>query len=241
MVWTDVTGKAISPNSVTYSGYLYGSGRSKRWGTNVTVDQGGGQATQVGDNTNLFGTRFDPIDGESQLVPYDSGGTVFVNNRLVGLNLLTGTFSNQTDSSLGQPANTAVFKDESYYANLADYVDDIARITHVRPSVDGDANLDGLVNTSDFKLLYKNLETGTKWTQGDFNLDGVVNFEDFQIFERSFGQANTAAALSAEGVDPSSLTGTHAPEPGALGVIGVGMVGWMIGRRRVYCSAVRRA
>ena len=241
MVWTDVTGKPIAPNSVTFSGYLYGSGRSKRWGTNVTIDQGGGQPTQVGDNTNLFGTRFDSVDADSQLAPYDSGGSVFVNNRLVGLNLLNGTFSNEKNAALGQPADTAVFKDESYYANLADYVDDIARITQLHPSVDGDANLDGLVNASDFKLLYKNLETGTKWSQGDFNLDGQVNFEDFQIFERSFGLANTAAALAAEGVDPGSITGTQAPEPGALAVVCVGMGGWMLSRRRGYCSAVSRA
>jgi MYXO-CTERM domain-containing protein len=222
MVWTDVTGKAVPPNALTKQGYTYGStGRAKRWGNNVTIAMPNGQTTQEGDSTILFGTRFDSAEGDSQVVPFDSGGPVFVGNRLVGLTLLAGTFQNETNAALGQPANTAVFGNEAYYANLADYVDEVASITHLRPSADGDANLDGLVNAADFKVLYKNLDAGTKWTQGDFNLDGVVNYADFQIFELSFGRANTAAVAAAEGFDVGSIGGTSVPEPAGLGAAAV--------------------
>src|SRR5581483_5414796 len=44
----------------------------------------------------------------------------------------------------------------------------------------GDANLDGVVNTSDFALLGQNFGSTTAvWAQGDSNYDGIVNALDF--------------------------------------------------------------
>ena len=43
----------------------------------------------------------------------------------------------------------------------------------------GDANVNGVVDTSDFTLLAQNFNgTGKVWGQGDFNYDGVVNALD---------------------------------------------------------------
>jgi hypothetical protein len=43
----------------------------------------------------------------------------------------------------------------------------------------GDANLDGVVNTSDLSAMSP---TGTTWAAGDFNYDGKVNADDFALF-----------------------------------------------------------
>jgi len=118
-------------------GFLHGTARVKRWGTNLTrtspdsnaltedVDAGFGP-------TNVFFTDFyadkdDFINGggtasEMQLSSGDSGGGVFdANNNLLGIPLYTSGFTNQ-------PANSVVFGSFSYFGNLAQYRDQINAI-----------------------------------------------------------------------------------------------------------------
>lgn len=53
----------------------------------------------------------------------------------------------------------------------------------------GDANLNGIVNGSDFAIVAANFGQGvTSWDQGDFNYDGVVNGSDFSLLAANFGQ-----------------------------------------------------
>jgi alpha-amylase len=58
----------------------------------------------------------------------------------------------------------------------------------------GDANLDGVVNGTDFGILAANFGAQVNgWDQGDFNYDGVVNGTDFGALAANFGrQANGA-------------------------------------------------
>ncbi len=59
------------------------------------------------------------------------------------------------------------------------------------PYIDGDANLDGVVDISDFNIWNGNkfLQT-TSWCDGDFNLDGLVDASDFNIWNaHKFQQA----------------------------------------------------
>jgi len=68
----------------------------------------------------------------------------------------------------------------------------------------GDANLDGLVNGSDFNILAANFnQSVTGWDQGDFNYDGLVNAADFNDLAANFGQQSDAAPA----VIPASGTG----------------------------------
>jgi endo-1,4-beta-xylanase len=60
----------------------------------------------------------------------------------------------------------------------------------------GDANLDGLVNTSDLGLIQPG---GTTWSQGDFNYNGVVNADDYALFML--------------GAEDSTILGRVVPEP----------------------------
>jgi hypothetical protein len=232
--WTEKTGQPNPglPNTLR-RGYSWDtSGFAKRWGDNTTVTMPGGESSFAFTNpynnttTYLFGALFDQVDGDSQVAPGDSGGGVFVGNRLVGLNLLLGDDSNGDGRPhLGQRPGTAVFGNVSFYAGLGTYVDELAAITGLHPSIDGDANLDGVVDESDLRLLNNNLNTGTKWSQGDFNLDGIVNFGDFQILERSFGDVSTFP-VSAEGAAPVGV-----PEPGGVAGVVVG-AGALLARRR---------
>jgi len=240
--WQDVTGL---PNQGTAQarGYVIdtSSRTPNRWGTNVTVGFEGGGATDVYEpkdasgnilgQTRIFGANFDPITNEGQVVNFDSGGGVFAGNRLVGMNLLKGDYSypdaNNPDN-LGQPANTAVFGNASYFVDVFSYVDQIASITKLHPGLDGDANLDGVVDNADFQAFYSHLHTGTGWTQGDFDLDGQVTFSDYQVLQRNWGKSDGVTAPA-----PTPLPAfTDVPEPGGLVGLGLGGVAVLARRRR---------
>ena len=59
----------------------------------------------------------------------------------------------------------------------------------------GDANLDGIVNGTDFTLLAGNFNLSNRyWSQGDFNYDGKVNGLDFNATEQSVVEHTLALA-----------------------------------------------
>jgi hypothetical protein len=61
----------------------------------------------------------------------------------------------------------------------------------------GDANLDGLVNGSDFNILAANFNQSiTGWDQGDFNYDGLVNAADFNELAANFNQGASGASVA---------------------------------------------
>ena len=71
----------------------------------------------------------------------------------------------------------------------------------------GDANLDWIVDFSDFQILQNNFgSTGAAWQDGDFNGDGIVGFADFQLLQNNFGQT-TGSPLTA------------VPEPGGIALV----------------------
>jgi hypothetical protein len=84
-----------------------------------------------------------------------------------------------------------------------------------RVAIGGDANLDDVVNLSDFNVLAANFGgTGREWTTGDFNADGVVNLTDFNILAANFGMsAGGSAVTPSDWVALASVV----PEP-ALGL-----------------------
>ena len=76
----------------------------------------------------------------------------------------------------------------------------------IRYTYTGDANLDGVVNTSDFAALASNFNgTGKSWFNGDFNGDGKVNALDFNAIATNFGQPPLSApSLGALVPEPAS-------------------------------------
>ncbi len=114
------------------SGYHWATGSTKRWGNNAKeadaglVDDGFGV-------TDMFYTDFDAVVGEAQGATYDSGGGVFVDGgsewELAGVMIaVTG--------GTGQPANTSVFGNRTYMADLSTYSGQITDIAAIpEPSV----------------------------------------------------------------------------------------------------------
>jgi hypothetical protein len=110
----------VNPNT---AGYLWGSTRTMRWGTNTVT----GSAAWLDYNPGFFvsaytfRTTFDdfPADStEAQAAVGDSGGAVFFKNgaswELAGIMLAIDAYS-------GQPASTAVFGNNTYAADLSYY------------------------------------------------------------------------------------------------------------------------
>jgi autotransporter-associated beta strand protein len=109
----------------------------------------------------------------------------------------------------------------------------------------GDANLDGVVNGSDFSILAANFGQGiTNWDQGNFLFTAAVNGSDFSALAADFGQGDNGAAVAVSRADVAALdafasaNGLPAPaigvvpEPASAGLtVGVG-VGILVRRRR---------
>src|SRR5207253_5427624 len=115
----------------------------------------------------------------------------------------------------------------------------------MRPTRTGDLNLDGIVTISDFIDLASNFNhTDVTWQEGDVNYDGQVTISDFIDLASNFNgsyagsigpvsgedQQLLASFASSIGVDPS-IIGSAVPEPGMMGVFGVGAI-VLAGRRR---------
>jgi hypothetical protein len=63
------------------------------------------------------------------------------------------------------------------------------------PPVPGDVNGDGVADNIDFDIIRSNfLESVTAKTDGDLNLDGVVNFTDFRLWKNGAAAGGAASA-----------------------------------------------
>jgi hypothetical protein len=236
-MWTVVA----NANQAQRHGYYYNlNSFSKRWSQNLVEPAVGNSPVGVFDLPNgvkitLFRTTFNQngLANEGQVAPGDSGGGVFANNRMVGMPLYLADerhvisdqdpsyplYNNQPNPPLGQPYISAVFGNDGYYANLPDYVDQIASITGLRPSIAGDANLDGVVDSADFKILNDHYGAAGGWMEGDFNLNGRIDFGDFQLLELNFGQLDTVTSTV---TTTQSLAFANVPEPASLILLALG-------------------
>jgi len=68
----------------------------------------------------------------------------------------------------------------------------------------GDTNLDGTVNLSDFNKLASNFgQSPRRWVHGNSNFDNVVNLSDFNRLAANFGQGGLGPAAGARGEEGS--------------------------------------
>lgn len=101
-------------------GYLWDAGKTLRWGTNFVEDF---PPTRVF-NTEVFGSVFDAGDSahEAQAATGDSGGAAFAWNgsqwELAGVMIAVGVYD-------GQPADTSLYGQLTYAADLSVYRDQI--------------------------------------------------------------------------------------------------------------------
>jgi trypsin/dockerin type I repeat protein len=86
----------------------------------------------------------------------------------------------------------------------------------IKYSLDGDANLDGVVNSADLLTVLQNINrTGNSWAQGNFtyNPSGLVNSADLLIVIQNFNQS--LSAQNNAGPSPPSTLGLAAITPSA--------------------------
>lgn len=170
--WHVTTGKG------SYSGYYWNTAsRTMRWGVSY-LERTGQVLTGAYGTTNAFDSRFDSSgDSMAMAAAGDSGGAVFryteTGVSLAGIMLAISTFGNQ-------PAGTAVFDNKTSMADLYAYRSQLMPL-------DGDANLNGIVDQDDYKIWYDNYGTGSSWRQGDWNSDGRVDQADYEIWYDNYG------------------------------------------------------
>jgi len=109
----------------------------------------------------------------------------------------------------------------------------------------GDANLDGVVNGTDFSILAANFGKGlTNWDQGNFLYGTSINGSDFSALAANFGQGDSGADVTGSPADIAALdsfaiannlpipTIAAVPEPASAAVLLVAASGIFLPRRR---------
>jgi hypothetical protein len=94
----------------------------------------------------------------------------------------TGIFSSYAPNSLTSYAVGYATSDDNSVTGLTLSAGQML----IRPTVAGDATVDGTNDTADFTAWRNNFYNGDRWAQGDFNYDGVLDTSDFTIWRNCF-------------------------------------------------------
>ena len=85
---------------------------------------------------------------------------------------------------------------------------DTGSAVKVQYALNGDTDLSGKVNITDFTTLKQNFgkTSGALWSQGDSNHDGKVNITDFTLLKANFGQTLTTSVVAQPSVATLAAT-----------------------------------
>ncbi len=112
----------------------------------------------------------------------------------VDINTLTAEIASGTNDpslDLNSDGNVDLLDRDEWLAEAG-----AANLASQNPYLLGDANLDGVVDVSDFGVWNANKFTNTDaWCSGDFTADGVADVGDFNLWNGNKFQASDAAAV----------------------------------------------
>jgi len=230
-------------------------------GSRLTLAQGGANvATQ--NSVTLNGSAVLDIN-DNMLVLSDGGNPAaatatyggYISNGYNGATFTgPGIISSKVASVNAAKSNTHL-----YAIGYADASDPAVAADHfasgtfvIKPAIVGDANLDGVVNFTDFQLLAASFNgVNTSWDQGDFNYAGKTNFTDFQLLAANFNDSTTLDSAEFNAMNQFAETTGHTlianpdgngftvvPEPASLGMLGVAA---LVLARRKRRSSISRA
>jgi hypothetical protein len=161
----------------------YGSASETYSVSSLTISNGG--KLDIGDNELIinFGSNSDP--------------------KTAILQSLASGYNGGNWNGPGIDSSAAAVSKGAYGVGFADGTDGVVQglsngQIELKYTLNGDANLDGLVNAADFTIVAGNFNRSvTGWDQGDFNYDGLVNAADFTDLAANFNQG---ANLNAPGL-----------------------------------------
>jgi autotransporter-associated beta strand protein len=193
-------------------------------------------------------TTFD-IGNNNVIINYGSGPDPIAT---IEASIASG-YNNGTWTGFGIISSAAQVNGLSYGIGWADGADEInghsivaglsSGQIEIKYTLLGDANLDGVVNGSDFSILAANFGQGySNWDQGNFLFTPAVNGTDFAALAGNFGQGDSGADGAVTAADREALDAFAAanglladvPEPGTLAIFGLttGILGFRRRKRR---------
>jgi len=139
-----------------------------------------------------------------------------------------GLFLDASNNVLGTGVLSGKWIDETSWTTTISMHDPtatiwlVAELTEADP-LDGDTNLDGIVDITDYNTLKGNMGMAENavWADGDVDEDGDVDWDDLLLLHAQYGKSTTSLAAM-----PSEMI----PEPATLALLALG--GLMALRRK---------
>ena len=224
--------KGTSLGAVTVNGGSVQLGTSSGVASMTSLSVGASGTFDVNNNHVIinYGSGADPISSIAALLKTGYNGGNW--NGVGGIISTAAQLNNATAGNLLYGLGYADSADAGNPAGLA------SGTIEIKYTLLGDANLDGVVDGTDFGILAANFNKGvTGWDQGDFDYDNVVDGSDFGFMAANFnkGASGAAAWQAVEAFAAANGLLADVPEPASIGLIGI-MGAGLLTRRRAKCK-----